>query len=48
MMMGTAYFLLGETNEGSDYLRQSMEIIKHLNDPDMENAALALLNSIYD
>lgn len=48
LMMGTAYFLLGETNEGSDYLRQSMVIIKHLNDPDIEKAALALLNSIYD
>ncbi len=48
LMMGTAYFLLGETEEGSSYLRQSMDIIKHLNDPDIEKAALALLNSIYD
>lgn len=48
LMMGTAYFLLGETDEGSNYLRQSMDIIKHLNDPDIEKAALALLNSIYE
>ncbi len=48
LMIGTAYFLLGETDEGSKYLRQSMNIIKHLNDPDIEKAALALLNSIYD
>jgi len=48
LMMGTAYFLLGETDVGSNYLRQSMEIIKHLNDPDIEKAALALLKSIYD
>jgi tetratricopeptide (TPR) repeat protein len=48
LMMGTAYFLLGETDVGSKYLRQSMDIIKHLNDPFIEKAALALLNSIYE
>lgn len=48
LMIGTAYFLLGETDVGSKYLRQSMDIIKHLNDPDIEKAALALLSSIYE
>lgn len=47
LMIGTAYFLLGETDEGSVYLRDSMETIKHLKDDDIETAALALLKSIY-
>jgi len=47
LMIGTTYFLLGNTDEGSVYLRHSMEIIKSLKDKDIEKAALALLNSIY-
>jgi len=48
LLMGTAYFLLGDVNEGSEYLRQSMDIIHGLDDPVLEKAALELLNSIYD
>lgn len=48
LLMGTAYFLMGDVDEGSNRLRQSMDIIKRLNDPDLEKAALELLNSIYD
>ncbi|AUB56432.1 hypothetical protein BK007_10685 [Methanobacterium subterraneum] len=47
LMIGTALFLLGETEEGSDYLRKSMDIIKDLEDVNIEKAALALLKSIY-
>lgn len=47
LMIGTAYFLLGDTEEGPKYLRKSMDIIKHLDDMNIENAAMALLKSIY-
>jgi tetratricopeptide (TPR) repeat protein len=47
LMTGTAYFLLGDTDNGSIYLRQSMEIIKQMGDPKIEGAAMELLNSIY-
>ncbi|MGZ7117697.1 MAG: tetratricopeptide repeat protein, partial [Methanobacterium sp.] len=47
LMTGTAYFLLGDTDNGSIYLRQSMEIIKQMEDPKIEGAAMELLNSIY-
>jgi tetratricopeptide (TPR) repeat protein len=47
LMIGTAYFLLGDTDNGSIYLRQSMEIIKQMEDPKIEGAAMELLNSIY-
>ena len=47
LMIGTAYFLLGETDEGSVYLRQSMEKIHYIDDKNLEKAALALLKSIY-